>query len=127
LNVAQILKLAGQKDQATLAFLEAEKQVETRNPNYDKLPLQTFRFNLGVELMYMEKHDLAQARFRQCIDDPKTQFRERTLAHLNLGKILIWKGQRTEAAKEFQTVLSVENTDNSHNIAKQLLNRISRK
>jgi tetratricopeptide (TPR) repeat protein len=127
LNVAQILKLAGQRDQATLAFLEAEKQVEARNPNYDKLQLQTFRFNLGVELMYMEKHDLAQTRFRQCIDDPKTQFRERTLAHLNLGKILIWKGQRTEAAKEFQTVLAVENVDNSHNLARQLLNRLSRK
>ena len=127
LNVAQILQLSGQKDQAVLAFLDVERQAEARNPNYDKLPLQTFRFNLGVELMHMEKHDLAQARFRKCIDDPKTPVRERTLSHLNLGKTLLWTGHRTEAAKEFQTVLSAENIEDAHSQARHLLNRLSRK
>ena len=127
LNVAQILQLSGQKEQAVLAFLDVEKRAEARDPNYDKLPLPTFHFNLGVELMHMEKHDLAQARFRKCLNDPQTPIRERTLAHLNLGKTLLWTGHRTEAAKEFQTVLSAENIEDSHIQARQLLNRISRK
>jgi hypothetical protein len=126
LNVAQTLKLAGNKDQALTDFIEVEKRAEAREPNFNKLPLYAFKFNLGTEFMVMGKHDLAQERFRSCIEDPQTPSREKTLSHLYLGKILDWKNQREEAAAEFKTVLSLENVENSHNQAKQLLKQLGR-
>jgi len=127
LNVAQILKLAGQKDQAVTAFLQAEKRVEAREPNFDKVPLQTFRYSLGSELMDMGKHDLAQERFQRSIEDPLTPEREKALSHLRLGRILEWKGKRSQAIAEYQAVLSLRNVENSHSQAEQLLRNLAGK
>lgn len=127
LSHAQILRLSGKNEQAIDAFLAVEKQVEARKPNFDRIPLPAFRYNLGAELMYLDKQDLAQERFQQCIGDPQTQFREKTLAHLNLGRILYWKGRRAEAVKECELVLSLKEIDDSHNQAKAILNRMRKK
>jgi tetratricopeptide (TPR) repeat protein len=125
LNVAQTLKMAGQWDQAVTAFLQVEKRVEAREPNFDKVPLQTFRYNLGVELMSMGKHDLAQERFQKSIEDPLTPERERALSHLRLGRILEWKAKKKEAIAEYQTVLSLKNVENSHTQARRFLNDLA--
>lgn len=124
---AQILRLAGFKEQAVVEYLEAEKQIESRSPNFDKVPLQTFRYQLGVELMHMDIQDLALVRFQQCINDSQTPFKEKTLAHLNLGRILNWKGQKEEAAKELQLVLSLKEIEDSHSQAKFILNKLRQK
>ena len=124
LNVAQILRMAGSKDQAVAVLLDVEKRAEEGVPNFDKLSLQTFRFNLGTDLMYMGKLDLAQEQFQQSINDPETQLREKALSHLSLGQILDWKGKRNEAVRECQIVLSLNDVENSHEKAEQLLNKL---
>jgi hypothetical protein len=127
LSNAQISQLAGYKEQAIAEYLEAEKQIEARAPNFDKVPLQAFRYQLGVELMHMDIQDLALEHFRKCIDDPLTPLKEKTLAHLNLGRILNWKGRKEEAVKECRLVLSLKEVENSHSQAKFILNKIQQK
>ncbi len=124
LNVAQILQISGSKDQAAAILLDVEKKAEEGIPNFDKLSLQTLRFNLGTNLMYMGKLDLAQEQFQQSINDPETQVREKALSHLRLGQILDWKGKRNEAVREYQAVLSLNDVENSHEKAEQLLNKL---
>ena len=123
-NVAQILKLAGKKDQAAAKFIEVERRVEAGEPNFNKLPLPLFRFNVGTELLHMEKLDLAFERFRKCIENPQTPEREQALSHLSLGKILFWSGRKGEAVKECESVLALRDFDESHNQARDLLRRM---
>jgi hypothetical protein len=123
LNVAQILELAGNKDQAVAMLLDVEKRAQAGEPNFDKLSLPTFRFNLGTELMSIGKLDLAEEQFQKSISDSQTPAREIALSHLHLGQILDRKGQRSEAVREYQIVLSLENVDDSHNQARQLLEK----
>ncbi len=124
LNVAQIMQMAGLKDQATAEFLDVERRAEEGEPNFSRLPLQTFRFNLGTDLMQMGKLDLAQEQFQKSIEDARTPAREKALSHLRLGQILYQKGQKNEAIRELQTVLSLQDFENSHGQAKQLLNKL---
>jgi hypothetical protein len=128
LSNAQILRLAGSKEQATAEYLEAEKQIEARTPNFDKVPLQVFRYQLGVELMHMDIQNLAEERFRQCIQDPQTPVKERTMAHLNLGRVLGWKkGPKEEAIKECRLVLSLKEVEDSHSQARFILQQLRKK
>jgi tetratricopeptide (TPR) repeat protein len=125
INFAQILQMTGRKDQAIEAFREVEKRAEAGEPNFNKLPLPIFRFNLGMELMNMGKHDLAQERFRKCVEDPQTPPREKALSHLSLGRILEWKHQREDAAIEYQAVLAFPDVDESHRKAKEFLQKLN--
>jgi tetratricopeptide (TPR) repeat protein len=127
LSNAQILQLAGFKEQAIAEYLEAERQIEARAPNFDKVSLQSFRYQLGVELMHMDKQDLALERFRQGINDPQTPFKEKALSHLNLGRILSWTGRKEEAANECQLVLSLKEGEDSHSQARFILNNMKQK
>jgi hypothetical protein len=124
LNVAQILRAEGNEDQAVAVLLDVEKQAEAGEPNYNELPLQTFRFNLGVELMNMDKLDLAQEQFQKSVEDPQTPDKQRALSHLRLGQILDRKGQSGQAEKECQAVLSLPDVDHSHDQAEQLLRKL---
>ena len=123
INIAQIQRMSGQKDQASAMLLQVEKQVEAREPNFDKLPLQSFRFDTAVELMSMGQLDAAEERFRKSIDDPQTSREKKALSHLRLGQILEWKHRPKEAVKEYQAVLSFEDFDGSHARAQQLLKK----
>jgi tetratricopeptide (TPR) repeat protein len=127
LNLAQILRFSGRKEESIAILLQVEKRCESKERNFDKLPIQTFRFNLATELLYMGRLDPAQERFRKCLVNSQLSEREKALSHLRLGQILEWKGQRTEAIKEWQLVLSLENFDNSHSDAQKLLAQIARK
>jgi tetratricopeptide (TPR) repeat protein len=126
LSEPQISRLAGQKDQAVAMLLQVEKRVEAREPNFGQIPLRVFRYDLGRELMDMGRLDLAQERFLKAIGDPQTPARERALSHLKLGRILEWRGKKNEAVKEYQTVLSLADVENSHNQARQYLARLNR-
>jgi tetratricopeptide (TPR) repeat protein len=127
LNVAQILQLSGQKEQAIALLLQVEKKTEEKDPNFDKLPLLSYRFNLGVDLMNMGRLDAAEERFRKVISDPQASKREAALSHLRLARLLDWKGRQNEVIKECQIVLSLEDVENSHSQAKQLLKQCSQK
>jgi tetratricopeptide (TPR) repeat protein len=126
INLAQVLRLAGRKEEAVPVLLEVEKRIEMGNPNFDKVSRQSFRFNLATEFLYMGKLDPAQERFRKAVDDPLTSTREKALSHLRLCRILSWKGQPAEAIHECQAVLSFDDVENSHDQAKKLLKELNR-
>ncbi len=123
LNHAQILRMSGRREQALALLLEIEKRTEAGEPNFNKLSLQVFRYNFGVDLMSMGRLDAAEARFRSNISDKRTPMKEKALSHLYLGRLLERKGQKAEAAREFEIVLSLKDVDRSHNQAKQLLKK----
>jgi tetratricopeptide (TPR) repeat protein len=125
LNIAQTLKWAGQKEQAAVNFLQILGRVESGEPNFNKLPLQKFRYNAAHELMNLGKWDLAQEQFVKSIADPRTQEHEKALSHLHLGQILENKGQRGQAIREYQTALSLGDFDGSHDEAKRALKKLS--
>jgi tetratricopeptide (TPR) repeat protein len=127
INVAQILRLAGRNEESIPLLLQVEKRAENREPNFDRLPLASLRFNLGTEFMHMSKLDLAKERFVRSISDPKITAREKALSHLYLGQIHDWQGQRAEAIKECKIVLSIEDVEDSHDQARKLLSRLKSK
>jgi tetratricopeptide (TPR) repeat protein len=124
INLAQILQLTGRKEEAIPLLLQVEKRADAGEPNFYKLPIATFRFNLATEFMHMSKLDLARERFAQTIRDPRTTPMEKALSHLNLGQILEWQGQPTEAIAECQTVLSLGDVEDSHDRARKLLAKL---
>jgi tetratricopeptide (TPR) repeat protein len=127
INVAQILRLAGRNEESVPLLLQVEKRAENREPNFDRLPLASLRFNLGTEFMHMSKLDLARERFVRSISDPKITAREKAFSHLYLGQIHDWQGQRAEAVKECQIVLSLEDIEDSHDQATKLLSKLNRR
>lgn len=124
INVAQILSMTGRKDEAAAMLIHVEKQAEAKVPNFDKLPMHNFRFDMAVELMSLGKLDAAEDRFHKVIDDPQSSREKRALSHLRLGQILEWKHRPGEAVREYQAVLSFENFKDSHARAKQLLKKL---
>jgi tetratricopeptide (TPR) repeat protein len=124
INVAQILEMSGQRDQAAAMLRKIEKQIESKEPNFDQLQLQDFRFDMAVELMSMGKLDGAEERFREVIDDPQAAKEKKALSHLRLGQILSWKHRPKESAREYQAVLSFEDFNGSHARARQLLKQL---
>ena len=124
INVAQILRMLGRKDQASAMLVQVERQIEAKEPNFDKLPLQSFRFDMAVELMSMGQLDAAAERFRNVIADRQASREQQALSHLRLGQILEWKHQPKEAVKEYQAVLSFEDVDGSHSRARNQLRKL---
>jgi tetratricopeptide (TPR) repeat protein len=123
INIAQTLLWAGQKDSAATMFLQVLKRIEMSEPNFDKVPLQKFRYNCALALLNSGKIDLAEEQFTRSINDPKTQEREKALSHLRLGQILEKKGERDRAIQEYQIVLSLKEFEDSHNQAKRSLKK----
>ena len=71
--------------------------------------------------MNMGKLDAAEEKFRKTITNPQTPQREKVLSHVRLARILDWKGQQSEAIKEYRIVLSLEDIEGSHDQATQYL------
>ncbi len=127
INLAQILRLAGRKEEAVSVLLQVERRIELGDPNFNKISRQSFRFTFATELLYMGKLDLAQERFRKVVSDPLTPASEKALAHLRLCRISDWKGQHAEAVDECKTVLSLTDVDDSHYEAEKLLKQLNRR
>jgi tetratricopeptide (TPR) repeat protein len=124
INLAQILSLSGRKEESIPLLQQVEKRAETGDPNFDRLPLASFRFNAGLQYLYAGKLDLAKDRFTKSASDPQSTQREKTLAHLNLARILDWQRNPAEAIKECQIVLSLPDVDDSRAQARKLLNKL---
>jgi tetratricopeptide (TPR) repeat protein len=127
INVAQILQLSGRTEESIALLLQVEKNAEAGVPNFDKLPLPAFRFNLATEFMYRSKLDPAREQFIKVIADPETPQREKALSHLRLGQILEWQGHPAEAIAECRAVLSLADVEDSHNRATKLLAKLGSK
>ncbi len=125
INLAQILNLAGRKEEAVPLLLQVEKHAENGDPNFNRIPLAGFRFNAALQFLYMGKLDLARERFTKATQDPQSTPREKTLSHLYLARILDWQWNAAEAIRECQIVLSLPVVEDSHSQAKKLLAKLN--
>jgi tetratricopeptide (TPR) repeat protein len=123
LNVARILTEMNRPDQAAEVYTKIIAQAETRTPNYQKMPLGVFRYNIGKALMNMDRLELAQRLFTTAIQDPTTADRERALSRLCLAEVLDLRGNRQQAIANYQQVLSVANFEDSHSTAQGYLKK----
>jgi predicted Zn-dependent protease len=123
LNVARILTEMNRPDQAAEAYTEIIAHAEARAPNYQKMPLGVFRYNIGKALMNMDRLGLAQHLFTAAIQDPATAERERALSLLCLAEVLDLRGNRQLAIASYQQVLSAANFEDSHSTAEAYLKK----
>jgi len=123
LNVARILTEMNRPDQAADVYMKIITQAEAHTPNYQKMPLGVFRYNVGKALMSMDRLELAQRLFTAAIQDPTTAERERALSYLGLAEILDLRGNRQQAIANYQQVLSVANFEDSHSTAQGYLKK----
>jgi tetratricopeptide (TPR) repeat protein len=123
LNVARILTEMNRPAQAADVYMKIITQAEARTPNYQKMPLGVFRYNVGQALMNLDRLDLAQRLFTSAIQDPTTPARERALSYLSLAEVLDLRGNRQQAIANYQLVLSVANFEDSHSTAQGYLKR----
>jgi len=123
LNVAQILTEMNRPDQAADVYMKIIGKAEARTPNYQKMPLGVFRYQVGKALMNMSRLELAERLFTAAIQDPTTADRERALSHLSLAEVQDLRGNRQQAIANYQQVLSVANFDDSHSVAQGYLKK----
>jgi tetratricopeptide (TPR) repeat protein len=123
LNVARVFTEMNRPDQAADVYMKVIAQAEARSPNYQKIPLGAFRYNIGKALMNMDRLELAQSLFTAAIQDPTTAERERALSLLCLAEVLDLRGNRQQAIANYQQVLSVANFEDSHSTAQGYLKK----
>lgn len=123
LNVARILTEMNRPDQAAEVYMQIVALAEARTPNYQKMPLGVFRYNVGKALMNMDRLELAQRLFTAAILDPATAERERALSHLGLAQVLDLRGNRQQAIVNYEQVLTAVNFEDSHSTAQSYLKK----
>lgn len=123
INIAQILTTMGQDDQAVSEYLDVVRQAEQGKPNYNLLPLTTFRYSLGYKFFKMGRLALAQDQFQRSIANPGTPDYERAWSHLRLGQILDLEGKRDQAIERYEEVLKLKEVSNSHDMARKFLQK----
>src|SRR5262245_14037007 len=123
LNVARVFTDMNRPDQAVDVYMKVIAQVEAHTPNYQKVPIGEFRYNIGKALMNLDRLELAQRLFTAAIQDPTTADRERALSQLCLAEVLDLRGNRQQAITNYQQVLSVANFEDSHNTARGYLKK----
>jgi len=121
LNQAQILEKMGRKDQAAAAYREVLRLAQLKKPNYQKIPLETFRFTAAKKLLYLEDFASALAHFQTALQEPGTAQKEKGSLHLGAGNALDRLGRRDEAVRHYQAVLKLPNSDDSHSRARDFL------
>ncbi len=123
LNQGQILERMRRKQDAVQTYLAVVRLSEEQRPNYQKLPLETFRYALGRRLVRLSRPDAAREQFLDCTEYFKTPARERALCHLEAGLILDEKGSREKALSHYNAVLSLPRVGDSHKKARRYLKR----
>lgn len=121
LNQAQILEKMGQKNQAAAAYKEVIRLAEMKRPNYQRIPLSTFRVTAARRLLYLEDFASALTQFQTALEDPATPQKEKARAHLGAGQALDRLGRRNEAVRQYQAVLKFPDLGDSHSQAKEFL------
>ncbi len=123
LNQAQILERMGRKQEAVANYLEVVDIAEQSRPNYQKLPIESFRYSLGKRLRRLGHMDTALRMFSDCLESSKTPDSERALCHLEAGLIDDEGGRRELAVEHYEAVLALPRIEDSHGIARRHLRR----
>ncbi len=123
LNEGQILERMGRRAEAADVYEQVARRAEKGVRNYQKLPLPTFRYTVGVKLMEAGRPEAALARFRSAIDDEDTPERERALSHLRSGQILDVVRRRNEALAHYRKVINLADVEDSRKRAERYVRR----
>ena len=123
LNHAQILERMGRKQEAVTNYLHVVDIAEQSRPNYQKLPLESFRYSLGKRLRRLGRIDTALRMFSDCLESSKTPDPERALCHLEAGLIDDEGDRRELAVAHYEAVLALPRIENSYRIARRHLRR----
>ena len=117
LNQGQILERMGEREQAIETYLDVVRLAEAREPNYQKVPLGTFRYTAGARLFALGERERALTLFLEATQDPETPERETALSHLRAGEILDLLGKRAEAVSQYEVVRELAEFEGSHEFA----------
>ena len=121
LNQAQILERMGERERAIDVYLSVLRLAEEGRKNYQKVPLVTFRYNVGVRLMELGAGERALDLFLAATRDPGMPEREEALSHLRAGEILDLLGRRQEAISQYEEVQGLSEFEDSHGTARKYL------
>jgi tetratricopeptide (TPR) repeat protein len=123
LNQGQILKKMGRTGEALAVYAAVEQKAAEAAPNYQMLPLGSFRYSLGLELMTAGRRTEALVRFERIAADPEASAREVALARLKAGQVLDLLGRRGEALARYREVLALEDVAGAHREARRGIKR----
>jgi tetratricopeptide (TPR) repeat protein len=123
LNQGQILKKMGRTGEALAVYAAVEEKAAEAARNYQMLPLASFRYSLGLELMAAGRRTEALVRFERIAADPEVSAGEGVLARLKAGQVLDLLGRRGEALARYREVLSLEDVAGAHREARRGIER----
>jgi tetratricopeptide (TPR) repeat protein len=123
LNQAQILERIGEREKAMKAYTDVIELAEQGRKNYQKLPIETFRYTVGRKLVELDYPSEALALFQMATRDPKTPPREKALSHLRAGELLDLMGRREEAIAQYEEVQRLRDIEGSHKAARRFLKK----
>jgi len=121
LDHGQILEVMGRKREAVGHYLEVVHNAELGRPNYQRLPLEGFRYALGTRLRRLGHGDTALRTLSDCIASVQTPDTERALCHLEAGLIEDEDGRRERAVAHYESVLALPRVGDSHQTARDRL------
>ena len=109
----QALDRMGHDAEADSIYLKILKLAEERSPNYQRIRLSRFRWDVGNRML--AHNPQASLKYYQSIlSDSSAEERWKVLAHLQSGCALDLLGRREEAVGQYQMVLRMKEYDNSH-------------
>lgn len=116
----QILEQMGRREEANGAFLRILKLAEERSPNYQRIELSRFRWDVANKIL-VPKPQAALEIYQSILSDPTAEERWKVLAELQSGCALDLLGRREEAVGRYRTVLGMKEYGNSHAAASRHL------
>jgi tetratricopeptide (TPR) repeat protein len=123
LNQAQILEQMGDREKAMRVYMDVIEKSEQGAKNYQKLPIETFRYTVGGKLAELDYPSEALALFLKSTRDLTTPPREKALSHLRAGELLDLMGRREEAIAQYEEVRRLRDFEGSHKAASRYLKR----
>lgn len=120
-SLARILQLDGKDDPSFTEYRQVLDKAEQGVPNYNLIPMATFRYEVGERFFEMRRFDAARLQFAKAVADEATPEKDKVRSHLRLGEILDLEGERDEALAQYRTVLEMEDYGDSHQEARKYL------
>jgi tetratricopeptide (TPR) repeat protein len=111
----------GERQKAMRVYTDVIEKSEQGVKNYQKLPIETFRYTVGGKLAELDYPSEALALFQKATRDPNTPPREKALSHLRAGELLDVMGRREEAIAQYEQVRRLRDFEGSHKAASRYL------
>lgn len=128
--VARIYVKKGNWEQIEKEWREILIMCLDRKTGYNNLMAREACYYIGTALKRKGKYDLA-LRYLSKVDEVSVYMDEddssyKSAAHLKMAEIYVSKGEISKAREQYETVLDIEEFNNSHEKAEEGLNRLGR-